>query len=126
MIKIHSKNYNTEVLVNPARIQYIAPTHDGSIIHFDSGNVLPCTETLEQVEEKFFSSKQKNALLVDHEELKSNLADRASGEKIWPDEFPDDFPRYKNGTIIKNSKRYIEYIKDKLDVWKLWEKNGEN
>lgn len=112
MLKIHSKNYNTEVLVNPARIQYIAPTHDGSIIHFDSGNVLPCTETLDQVEQKLLGPTEKKPLLIDYQEVKSS----EPGEKVWPDEFPDDFPRYKNGTIIKNSKRYIEYIKDKLDV----------
>lgn len=112
MLKIHSKNYNTEVLVNPARIQYIAPAHDGSIIHFDSGNVLPCTETLDQVELKLSEPNQKKALLIGYPEVKST----ETGEKVWPDEFPDDFPRYKNGTIIKNSKRYVEYIKDKLDV----------
>lgn len=117
MLKLFSKNYNSEVLVNQSRIQYIVPTFDGSIVHFDSGNVLPVTNTLTDIEhkvnnQKIIPTQEKKALHVSVEEV--NLV--KPGEKIWPDEFPDDFPRFKNGTIVKNSKKYLEYMKAKENV----------
>lgn len=111
MIKINSKMHNTEVLVNEARIQYIAPTFEGCILHFDTGSVLPSLMSIEQIElllQKPLPT-QKSALQPEQNVVNLNLLE----DKVWPDEFPDDFPRFKNGTIIKTSKKYLEFIKNK-------------
>jgi len=108
MIKIYSKSHNSEVLVNQSRIQYIVPTPDGCIIHFDSGNVLPSPTSLDAIELKFKNIEnitlQKSDYVVNSDQPKG---------KIYPDEFPDDFPRFKNGLVMTHSKKYIEYMKDK-------------
>jgi hypothetical protein len=110
MIKVFSKQSNSEILLNEHRVTHITPTFDNHcIVHFDSGSVLSISNSIEDI---YNTINQKSSTFLPQEQ-KNSLPSTENTGKLYPDEFPDDFPRFKSGKICTTSKKYIEYMKAK-------------
>lgn len=122
MLKIYSNSHNAEIIINPEHIKYILPNafNNASNIYLDEKTAISTNLTITEL----YNLLEKDKLIVqpppllEKKERKPRLTSplalvQDSGEKIYPDEFPDHFPRYRDGRLVKNSKLYLQYLEEK-------------
>ena len=112
MIKVYSKQLNSDILVNTDAISHVLPSLDnGSIIHLKNSTVISTSIPFLQLEQLLIKK-----LETPKEIPITNSETTNSSDKIYPDEFPDDFPRYRNGKINHTSKKYMEFMQEKQNA----------
>lgn len=108
-VRLQSQKFGT-IIVNQNKIMYISSAVDGSTIaHFDDGGVLSISQSFNEVSALLYKPDIQYP-----DKISAIPAPQLITEgKKYPDEFPDDWPRYKNGKICTTSKKYIEFMKGK-------------